>query len=81
MPEFSGALRPAPGAPAAAAAAPRFVHTAIGGAYVRVLVDGIEISKHSAQHTAAMAAETAKAANPAARVVYKPEFEIEVTLK
>jgi hypothetical protein len=56
-----------------------FAHTAIGGGYIRVFVDGVEVSKHTHQHKAAQAAEAAKQSNPAARVTYRPEYEIEVT--
>jgi len=58
-----------------------FAHTAVGGGFIRVLVDGVEVSKHTQQHKAAESAEARKRAEPGARVTYKPEFEIEVTLK
>ena len=58
-----------------------FVHVAIGGGYVRVLVDGAEVSKHTQQHKAGERAEAEKLARPAARVTYRPEYEIEVTFK
>lgn len=68
---------PAPAPPAFAG----FAHVALGGGYVRVFVDGAEVSRHTQQHKAGERAEAEKLANPAARVSYRPEYEIEVTFK
>lgn len=84
----AGAVQPQVQAPAPAspptpapAAFAGFAHTALGGGYVRAFVDGVEVSKHTQQHKASERAEVEKLFNPLARVTYRPEYEIEVTLK
>jgi hypothetical protein len=57
-----------------------FAHTSVGNAYIRVYVDGVQVSQHTQQHKAVEEAQRQKRRNPGARVTYRPEFEIEVTL-
>jgi hypothetical protein len=57
-----------------------FNYTAIGSGYYHVLVDGVAVSKHTAEREAIENSNVAKLANPAADVRYRHDYEVGVAL-
>jgi hypothetical protein len=55
-----------------------FNYTAIGSGYFTVLVDGIAVSKHTAEREALENANRAKIAYPTSEVRVKHDYEVEV---